>query len=350
MGDIGDRIETESPAINFYIWPQNLAQTSLITILKTALLNSAPIYNRILAPHNTPTQHCLFAASIPSSGNSCYLPELYTVIFADRSHNEAQIWLHSSHLAEGKPMTANLKHQIQQHASSAFHFVRNGKIPESPGWPFSPNILFYRTQTEVADALRNLLNPYQAVEWDTNWGRFNIPLSHLPAVPTLPDGLIYESPVPEGQYDIVLSTSSIKRQKKVLMDLPSSSILDNRGNAVAWAFCGTDASLSTLYVVDAWRKKGLAKAVAADLLHKVRDEYDFPNLKEKYDAGIWKRERVEERKPFGRGSGYVFAEIKVGNTASERTMEWLGGRKAGLSRYVFVDSSKVPTNADGSYI
>lgn len=243
-------------------------------------------------------------------------------------------------------MTSELKRQIQQHVSSAFHFIWNAKIPDCPGWPFSPNILFYRTQTEVADALRALLDPYQAVEWDTNWGRFSISLSNLPAIPTLPDGLRYMSPVPEGQYDIVLSTSAIKRQKKALMRLPSSSILDRHGKAVAWAFCGTDASLSTLYVVDAWRKKGLAKAVAADLLHKVRNEYEFPNLAEKYDAGIWKRERVEERRPFGRGSGIVFAEIKVGNTASERTMEWLGGRKAGLSRYVFVDTSKVPAGAD----
>lgn len=342
MGAIGDRIEREPSSIDFYRWPQNLAQTSLITILKTALPNSAPIYNRILASHNTPTQHCLFAASIPPTTITCYFPELYTVVFADRSHNEAQISLQSSHLAEGKPMTPELKHQIQQHVSSAFHLIKNIKLPESPGWPFSPYILFYRTQTEVADTLRDLLGPHQAVEWDTNWGRFNIPLSTLPAVPTLPDRLRYVSPVPEGQYDIVLSTSAIKRQKKVLMTLPSSSILDSQGNAIAWAFCGTDASLSTLYVVDAWRKKGLAKAVAADLLHKVRDEYDFPNLKEKCDAGIWKRERVEERKPFGKGSGYVFAEIKVGNTASERTMEWLGGRKAGFSRYVFVDTSKVP--------
>ena len=218
MGDIEDRIETESPSINFHIWPQNLAQTSLVTILKSALPNSAPIYNRILAPHNTPTQQCLFAASIQPSTISCYVPEIYTVIFADRSHNEAQIWLHSSHIAEGKPMTLELKQQIHQHVASAFHFIRNAKIPESPGWPFSPNILFYRTQTEVADALHDLLDPYQAVEWDTNWGRFNIPLSNLPVVPTLPGGLRYVSPVPEGQYDIVLSTSAIKRQKKVLMN------------------------------------------------------------------------------------------------------------------------------------
>lgn len=244
-------------------------------------------------------------------------------------------------------MTLELKQQIHQHVSSAFYFIKNAKSPNAPGWPFSPNILFYRTQTEVADSLHDLLDSYHAVEWDTNWGRFNIPLSNLPAIPTLPHGLRYVSPVPESQYEIVLSTSAIKRQKKVLMGLPSSSILDGHGNAVAWVFCGTDASLCTLYVVDAWRKKGLAKAVAADLLHKVRnDEYDFPNLKEKYDAGIWERESVEGRKPFGRGSGYVFAEIKVGNTASERTMEWLGGRKAGLSRYLFLDSSKVPAGAD----
>lgn len=231
------------------------------------------------------------------------------------------------------------------HVSSAFHFIQTTPISEAPGWPFSPLIRFDRIQTEVADAVVALCSPHHAIQWDTNWNRYNISLSSLPVVPSLPEGLEYRSPVPEGQLDLVISTSSIPRQKTTLTSLPSSCILDGSGNSVAWAFCGIDGSLATLFVVKAWRQKGLAKAVAADLLHKIRDEYEFSSLKKSYDAGIWERQREEYRKPFGKGAGYVFAEIKIGNTPSEKTVEWLGGSKWGMSRYVFIDSSKISIGA-----
>ena len=70
MGDLGVLPQQDSAAIKFYAWPQDLAQTSLVTTLKDALPHSIPIYNRILAPHNTPSQHCLFAASIPQIGRA----------------------------------------------------------------------------------------------------------------------------------------------------------------------------------------------------------------------------------------------------------------------------------------
>lgn len=346
MGDLGLVPESDSPDVKFHIWPQDIAQIHLITLLATALPNSIPVYNRILAPHNTPSQHCLFASSIPPSTISCSLPETWTVIFSDRSRsNEAQIWLYNHTIAEGKAQTSQQKRFVQQHVTSAFHFIKNAHIPSAPGWPFSPFIRFDRTQTEVADALVALCTPHRAVEWDTNWTRYNIPLSSVPPVPSLPDGLRYVSPVPESQLDLVISTSSIPRQKATLMSLPSSCIVDGDGNAVAWVWCGLDGSLATLFVVEAWRSRGLAKAVSADLLHKIRDGYAFSNLEEYFVAGSWERERDEFRMPFGKGSGYMFAEIKIGNTPSEKTMEWLGGTKWGMSRYVFIDTSKVPAGA-----
>lgn len=101
-----------------------------------------------------------------------------------------------------------------------------------------------------------------------------------------------------------------------------------------------DGSLATLYVVPEYRNKGLAKAVASNLLEKLhKGEFEGLNSREDVDE---EAEKEKDLLPFGQGSGWVHVEVKEGNRGSEKVVEGLGGRRVGMSRYVFVDCALVP--------
>src|SRR5690349_6935834 len=120
-----DMLEVPSDIATFHRWPQELAKTVLTSILRAHLPHSNPLYNRILAPQNTPSRYCLFAATFPPSA-AAHVPSnpLVTILFADRSrHNEAQIWLFN-------PLTALLtldgaeSQALYTHADAAIRCLR----------------------------------------------------------------------------------------------------------------------------------------------------------------------------------------------------------------------------------
>ena len=85
-----------SPKLKFYPHPQSTALPTFLPLLKPHLPISNCLYVRLQAPHNTPSRHCQFAATFPpqTSENPLQVPEVYTILFADRSrHDESQIWL-----------------------------------------------------------------------------------------------------------------------------------------------------------------------------------------------------------------------------------------------------------------
>lgn len=94
---IADRSKVmPSQVPKFYAHPQSNALSAFLPLLKPHLPISNPLYVRLQAPHNTPSRHCLFAATFPpqTSDKTIEVPEVYTILFADRSrHSESQIWL-----------------------------------------------------------------------------------------------------------------------------------------------------------------------------------------------------------------------------------------------------------------
>jgi ribosomal protein S18 acetylase RimI-like enzyme len=330
--------------VAFYRWSQDPAQTVLISILKEHLPHSNPLYNRILAPQNAPSRHCLFAATFPPSSASPSLNDPpFTILFADRSrHHEAQIWLFNP-LITLPSLNEEQSHTLSTHANAIIRFLRDSAIPEAPGWPFNPLLKFGCVQAYLADALVEVSRPFNAVKHDTNWTHFLIPLSGDHSSPALPGGFKM-APVPDGQLDLVLSTSGIPRQAETLRSLPSTAVLDPEGALVAWAYMDVDGSLATLYVVPEHRGKGLAKAVASSLLEKLH-KGEFREVSSKCsDASNGDKTLASgnDLLPFGQGSGWVHSEVKEGNSRSEKVVEGLGGKRCGMSRDVFIASGLFP--------
>ncbi|KFY76771.1 hypothetical protein V499_03684 [Pseudogymnoascus sp. VKM F-103] len=328
-----DTPEAITGPVAFHRWPQDLAQTILISVLQDHLPHSNPLYNRILAPQNTPSRHCLFAATFPPSSSP---NPSSTILFADRSrHTEAQIWLFNP-LTILPSLSASESETLNSHAKAAIVFLRDTVVPAAPGWPFLPLLKFGCIPTHLADAITCVARPFDAVKHDTNWTHFNIPLAG-PHASSLPEGFQI-APVPREQLGLVIATSGIPREAETLQGLPSVAILDEGGEMVAWAFVDVDGSLATLFVVAEQRGKGLAKAVAGELLGKLgRGEFRAISGRGKGlvdgDDGLL---------PFGQGSGWVHSEVKEGNSRSENVVGGLGGKRCGMSRYVFIASDLIP--------
>ncbi|OBT75086.1 hypothetical protein VF21_06532 [Pseudogymnoascus sp. 05NY08] len=329
-----DTPEAIAGAVAFHSWPQDLAQTVLISLLQDHLPHSNPLYNRILAPQNTPSRHCLFAATFPpsTSPNPSSTP---TILFADRSrHTEAQIWLFNP-LTALSSLSTTQSDTLNAHAKAAIAFLRDTPVPAAPGWPFLPLLKFGCIPTHLADAITSVARPFDAVKHDTNWTHFNIPLAGPHASP-LPEGFKI-APVPREQLRLVIATSGIPREAETLQGLPSVAILDDDGEMVAWAFVDVDGSLATLFVVAEQRGKGLAKAVAGALMGKL-GRGEFRGISGGRSGAV---DGDDGLLPFGQGSGWVHSEVKEGNSRSENVVGGLGGKRCGMSRYVFIASDLI---------
>ncbi|KAF9873003.1 GNAT family [Colletotrichum karsti] len=88
----------------------------------------------------------------------------------------------------------------------------------------------------------------------------------------LPEGATWGS-AGERDCEVVISRTHIPRQVKTLMSFPSLVLKLEDGTPIAWAFLGTDASLSSLHCEEPYRKRGYAKALAAKLFKRSSAEY-----------------------------------------------------------------------------
>ena len=122
-------------SLRFYIHPQSEALSTLLPILKPHLPFSNGLYNRMRAPHNLPSRHCLFAATFapPSAPGSTANPrEDYTILFADRSrHSESQIWIFNPLITKPSPLSAAQQSLLAAHLTTTILFLRETKNPRS---------------------------------------------------------------------------------------------------------------------------------------------------------------------------------------------------------------------------
>lgn len=82
--------------------------------------------------------------------------------------------------------------------------------------------------------------------------------------------------------------------------LPSAAVVDKKTDSLAaWAFLGADGSLTHLYVEEAFRKQGLAKAISLKLYHEAIPRYG--------------------------SDGFTHADVEIQNESSRRVAQNLGG-------------------------
>jgi GNAT superfamily N-acetyltransferase len=318
MGEMGPR---------FYVHEQSAALQCFLPLLHTHLPHANPLYNRLQAPHNIPSRHCLYAATFPSTspGSIPSVPEIYTVLFADRSrHEESQIWIFNTIITHPAPLAQTQRDALSSHLTSAIFFLKGISIPEAPGWPFSPFLRFACVHEAISQSLEEITRPREAMPYITRWNAWNISTSVFSSSAResrrLPDGFRVGR-VPEDQLDIVIATSSIKRQPSTYLILPSVGLLNENGLLVAWGYVGIDGSFATLYVLPDYRGKGLASYVAEELLRRLGGG-DFKDMG--YDGK----------------SGWVHSDVKAGNEGSEKVMKSLGGKVSWGTSYIWVDSDK----------
>lgn len=317
---------TEKPP-QFHIFSQEEALSTFLPLLYSHLPLSNPLYNRLQAPQNHPSRHCLFGATFPPSSPPSSLRECHTLVFADRSrHAESQIWvfnpLISTHAEEGS-LSNEQRAVISSQLQALILFLKNTAIPDAPGWPFSPILRFGCIHEVVTQELRALALPRDAVRHDSQW---NLWLARtrdtecLVQKRALPDGFSVTR-VPEDQLDIVLSTSSIPRQRETMLTLPNIAILNAQGRLAAWAYIGIDGTLATLYVLEEYRGLGLASFVAKEMLGRL-GRGDFADL------------------GFKGASGWCHSDVYEGNKGSEAVMRAIGASVKAVSSYFWVDSER----------
>ncbi|KAF6805481.1 GNAT family protein [Colletotrichum sojae] len=106
----------------------------------------------------------------------------------------------------------------------------------------------------------------------------------------------------ERDCEVVISRTHIPRQVKTLMSLPSLVLKLKDGTPIAWSFLGTDGSLSSLHCEKPYRKRGYAKALAAQLFKRSTGEHG--------------------------SDGWASADVAPDNLGSRGMCKSLGGRHA----------------------
>ncbi|PSS10718.1 hypothetical protein M430DRAFT_36953 [Amorphotheca resinae ATCC 22711] len=316
----------EETGPKFYVHDQSTAIQTFLPLLHPHLPFSNPIYNRLQAPHNTPSRHCLFAATFPppSSESPSSATGVYTILFADRSrHEESQIWIFNPIITSPSPLSQSQQDALTSHLTSAILFLKGVTIPEAPGWPFSPILRFACLHETIGSSLRKIAESRNAMPYITEWNAWNVStsaVSNSAESKPLPEGFTVAR-VPEDQLDIVLATSTIKRLPSTYLILPNVGLLNQEGTLVAWCYVAIDGSIATLYVLPEYRGKGFASYVAKELLARL-SRGEFKDMG--YDGK----------------SGWVHADVKAGNTPSEGVMKSLGASVSWTTSYMWVDSDK----------
>lgn len=337
-----------SEPATFEAWPESRALQIFPRILAHFLPLSNPLYNRIIAPQNA-GRHCLYSASFPVSAASEFAEIVddavrthktvpsFTILFADRSrHAESQVWVFNPLVAQKSPLTREQSEGLRADVRAMLFHIKAMEILEAPGWPFSPICRFGCLHEVLTAAVLDVAKEYNETPRSSSWNGYIISLASptISSPPALPAGFELGL-VPEDQLDIVMSTSTIPRQKATLLQLPNCALTDlSTGKIVAWAYIGIDASFATLYVREEYRNRGFSTAVAMGLLSRLRDGV-FSKVVCKAEG-----ENAEVR-GFDGGSGYVHSDVHEHNDASMGVMRRLGGTSTWKTSYTWVDLDKI---------
>jgi hypothetical protein len=307
--------------VQFFLHPQETANSTFLPLLFPHLPHSNPLYNRIRSPQNLPSRHCIFAATFPPSTSPS---GTYSILFADRSrHLESQIWIFNP-LIILPSLSSAQKETLNAHMEASIYFFKTTAVPQAPGWPFSPILRYGCLHEYIGSTLLKIGQAKDAVSRITRWNLWTVSTSKVYSScrekRALPGGYTLAR-VPEDQLEIVLATSTIQRQPSTLLLLPSVGLLNDEGKLVAWGYIGIDGSFATLFVLPDYRGRGLASFVAVALLSRL-EKGEFRDM------------------GFDGSSGWTHSDVKAGNQESEGVMKSVGGSLGWESLYIWIDSDK----------
>ncbi|KAK9355641.1 hypothetical protein V1523DRAFT_438462 [Lipomyces doorenjongii] len=323
----------------------------LLRVLKPYLPQSAPLCHRLQSGLNTSDRHVLCAASFPPSSPPSLgdQDQIFTVVFSDRSRkSESQVWIYNSlcqrvpfplpepfpattssiqsatddGFAFQNPLSTSERAVLRKHLTSLLQFLHTHRIPSAPGWPFDPLVRLACIHHIISSALSEIVPFDRKTDWLKYVFSASPPLDTAKSSESefsMPSNLtLHEDIKTEGDISLILSTSLIPRQPSTLRALPHRTLYhvspDSPPKLVAWCFLGPDYSLMTLYVVEPYRGRGLAKYVAGQLLREVG------------------KNPVQ----------YGHADVSRSNMASRRLCESLGGVVGWEASYIFIDLDKLP--------
>lgn len=122
--------------------------------------------------------------------------------------------------------------------------------------------------------------------------------------------------------DLVQSRTHIPRSKTQLSTIPGVAVYADSNSVageempIAWCFLGVDGPLATLHVEPEHRGKGIALALAKEMMRRGMD-----------DEGLFgaKRSGIEDEQVAEKVGSWVHTEVAAYNKASKRVMEKIGG-------------------------
>ncbi|KAF2705257.1 hypothetical protein K504DRAFT_460518 [Pleomassaria siparia CBS 279.74] len=334
--------------------------TSCTPILRSALKKSLPysvnLTYRTQHPNRSPDAQIL-ATFLPHAEE---IPNCWAAAYIDRSQRpETELWIfargeipgHFANSGDGQQFCPTCKKAV---LSLLGHL---STLPVPPIHPDNLNTLEIAKQHEkefpekgpnarypvsLASYYRHLLDPNsvvtlgacheQLVQICTDAGlvrqefpghqarldKFIFNVADLPSKKDLPQGLRWGEMTKEA-IDIMQATATIPRTTSTLLTMERVGVFDEKtGLPIAWAFLGLDGSLVSLYTDQAYRGKGVAKAVAG----RIFSEF-VPGL------------AVDQA-----GNAWAHADVYEGNIQSASVCQSLGGVATWKEYWVRIDITR----------
>lgn len=282
---------------------------TILPHLQAALPHSLPLLRRVQSAYQ-PAPCAIYATFSPHTDER---PAVWIAVYVDRTDpGTSDVWIYSS--VDAQPVGDDGQPVEQRDVASAQLWALLRRAKMTP--PMGERILLVAS---VAPPTVALIRAMGVVLHTSSWRKY---LLALPPARELPPGFRFGR-VTDEHLPLVMSTSKIPRSANILRVCQNSAVFaEPSGNGsssggqqiVAWGYLAVDGCLTTLYVLPEFRRKGLARAVSAQVLREAADSDE----------------------------GYLsHADVSEDNIESQGVCEALGGRHTGTVEWVRVDLEKL---------
>ncbi|OLN83378.1 hypothetical protein CCHL11_03031 [Colletotrichum chlorophyti] len=254
---------------------------ALVPLLQSHLPRSLPVLRRLQFTRfkggMRPTARVIFASDphsrlAPEQDGPAAEPRNFTAAYLDfGSVRETNLFIYST-LEDGNVSSDEEKETCELLIMAALDAVKKvGK--EQPDGRADPGGCLVGTLATVTREVMIRRGAHVKPRATYEYEKWLFRVDEIPEVDVaLPEGAVW-SPANETDCEIVISRTYVPRAVKTLMSFPSLVIRLEDGTPIAWAFLGTDGSLSSLHCEEPYRKRGYAKALAAKLFKRSTGDY-----------------------------------------------------------------------------
>ncbi|KAH7013196.1 hypothetical protein EDB80DRAFT_709472 [Ilyonectria destructans] len=219
----------------------------------------------------TPTSRIILVSDTGEIGDELPLPKRFTVAYVDvGSNHNTQMWLYST-LEDQKELSADddlfYEQQLRGLVDEIIFIAKEygGKLAHSNA------VLIGTLNSSVRAILERTgrVIPRTSGLYDKWLFRFeDIPDNQSP----LPDGMHWATATLDD-CKVAISRSDIPRTAESLSQMPNLMIKLQDGTPISWAFLSPDGSLASLHCEEPYRRRGLAKTLAAKLFRERTYDY-----------------------------------------------------------------------------